>query len=129
MTRTTQNNHPQVVSAINEAINHAANDQYSVAVELLTNIAREFPRASSVHGYLAWFLMEMGRHEEAIEHSQNAVGLSPESERASLIHFHVLWKTGRHMEALDEVKRFLSIRPSEEYTNMIKNWQPSSESG
>lgn len=126
MTRTTGNSDPRVVSAINEAINLAGNGQHSVAVELLTHAAHELPHASSVHGYLAWFLMEIGRHGEAIEHSRNAVSLSPESETASLVHFHVLWKAGRPVEALDEMKRFLAIRPSEEYANMIKDWEPSS---
>lgn len=124
MTQTTGNRDPRVVSAINQAINLAANDQLSEAVRLLTNVAQEFPRASSVHGYIAWFLSEVGRHGEAIEHSSAAVSISPESERASLIHFHVLWKAGRQIGAIDEMKRFLLIRPSEEYDKIIKEWKP-----
>ncbi|MGA2069701.1 MAG: tetratricopeptide repeat protein [Thermoguttaceae bacterium] len=124
MTQTTGNNHPRVVSGINEAIDLAANDQNSVAVQLLTALAEEFPQASSVHGYLAWFLLQIGRHQEAIEHSREAVSLSPKSERASLVHFHVLWKAGQHIQALDEMKRFLTIRPSQEYADIIKDWEP-----
>ncbi len=124
MTQTTGNSHPRVVSTINEAIKLATNDQLSAAIRLLTTLVEEFPRASSVHGYLAWFLLENGRHQEAIEQSRSAVSLSPESERVSLIHFHVLWKAGDCTEALDEMKRFLTIRPSEEYANIIKDWEP-----
>jgi tetratricopeptide (TPR) repeat protein len=124
MTQATENDHPRVVSTINEAIDFAANDQTSVAVQLLTTLAEEFPRTSSVHGYLAWFLLQIGRHQAAIGHSQEAVSLSPRSERASLIHFHVLWEAGQRIQALDEMKRFLMIRPSEEYASIIKDWEP-----
>ena len=107
MTQTTGNNHPRVVSAINEAIELAANDQISVAVQLLTALAEEFPQASNAHGYLAWFLLQIGRHQEAIEHSGAAVSLSPKSETASLVHFHVLWKAGQQIQAIDGDEAFL----------------------
>ena len=124
MTQATGNDHPRVIAAINQAIDLAANDQMSVAVELLTSLSHEFPDAASVHGYLAWFLLETGRHEKAVGPSQRAVELAPRSERASLVHFHVLWRAGERIQALDEMKRFLKIQPSEEYANIIKEWKP-----
>ena len=123
MTQETENGHPRVVSGINAAIEFAAKDQLAAAIKLLTTLAEEFPKASAVHGYLAWYLLEDGRHREAIQRSGIAVRLSPESEIASLVHFHALWKAGEHTDALDEMKRFLSIRPSDEYANILKGWE------
>jgi tetratricopeptide (TPR) repeat protein len=123
----TGNSDPRVVAAINEAINLAANGQTLLAVEILAKVAAEFPEVASVRGYLAWFMAQIGRYREAVEQSQQAVNLEPESERASLVHFHVLWKAGNHIQALDEMKRFLLIRPSAEYTNIIRDWEPRIE--
>jgi len=122
MTKATGNDHPRVVATINEAIDLAANDQISAAVEHLRPLVMEFPCAASLHGYLAWFLSRTGRHDEAIEHSRQAVGLSPTSKTASLVHFHVLWECGQMLAAHDEMKRFLAVRPSEEYTEISRQW-------
>ncbi len=124
MTPGTGNDHPRVVATINQAVEFAANGQTSAAVQLLTTLLADFPVAPSVHAYLAWFLSEIGRDDEAIRHSQEAVNISAQSERVSLIHFHVLWKAGRHTEALDEMKRFLAIRPSEEYAKISRECDP-----
>lgn len=124
MTQATGNDDPQVIATMNKAIALATNDQTALAVELLTNLMAEFPRAAGVRAYLAWFLFRIGRHEEAIEQSRQAVKLAPRSETGSLIHFHILWDTDNRIKALDEMKRFLMIRPSGEYVNIVKEWEP-----
>lgn len=121
MTHPTGNDDPQVVAAINQAIVCAANDQTALAVQILADLVVAFPTATSVHGYLAWFLLQMGRYDEAIQHSLRAVDLAPNSERASLVYFHALWKAGQRIPALDEMRRFLLIRPSEEYSKIIED--------
>ena len=127
MTKSTENSDPQVVVAINQAIDLAANDKTSLAVQLLTDLVAEFPGASAVHDYLAWFLSESGRHEEAIKHSQVAIELAPKSESASLVHFHVLWKADQRVQSLDEMKRFMTIGYSEEYANIARYLEPNPE--
>jgi hypothetical protein len=124
MTPQIGNKHPRVISAINQAIQLNSDGRTASAVELLMGLALEFPEASAVHSYLAWFLLCEGRCGEAVAHSLRAAKLAPKSEKSSLIHFHVLWRNGQHHQALDEMKRFLAIRPSEEYANIIKNWEP-----
>jgi tetratricopeptide (TPR) repeat protein len=82
-----------------------------------------YPGVGSAHAYLGSYLSQVGRQEEAINHSRRSVELLPESERASLIHFHVLLDAGHRMDALNEMKRFLLIRPSGEYERMIEEWE------
>jgi hypothetical protein len=122
MRQSTGNSDPRVVATINQAIALESNGQLLAAVQLLTTLARECSDASSVHGYLAWYLSQSGRHEEAAMHSSEAVGLSPASERASLVHFHALWSSGQHLEAIAEMNRFLTIRPSSEYNSIFEEW-------
>jgi predicted Zn-dependent protease len=122
MTQPNGNRHPQVIAGINEAINIAASGQTATATQHLARLAADFPDVASVRAYLAWFLSQNKQHNEAIEQSQQAVTLAPESEKASLVRFHVLWKAGEHIRALDEMKRFLVIRPSEEYIGLVRDW-------
>jgi predicted Zn-dependent protease len=124
MTEPIGNDQRRFVATINKAIDMAEVGQLSHAVQLLTDLAAEFHEAASVRGYLAWYLLQLGRQNEAIEQSRQAVELAPKSEKASLICFHILWKAGKHIEALDEMKRFLLIRSSEAYANIIKDWGP-----
>jgi tetratricopeptide (TPR) repeat protein len=127
MTQVTGNDHPRVIAGINQAIEFAGRDEPLLAVQLLTDLVAEFPAATSVHAYLAWYLLQVGRCDEAIQHGRQAVDLSPHSERASLVCFHVHWRAGQFIEALDEMKRFLKIRPSEEYSRIIRDWAPKTE--
>ena len=113
--------------SLNRAINIGEAGDLAQAVELLSTLVEEFSEAASARGYLAWFQLQLGRQREAIEQSRHAVCLAPGSEKASLIHFHVLWKSAKHIEALDEMKRFLMIRPSQVYTEIIKEWEPHLE--
>src|SRR5947209_265295 len=95
MTQPLGNEQTRFVAKMNQAIEFANGGQVSRAVQLLTDLLAEFGNAAGVHGYLAWYLLEMGRQEEAIEHSRQATKLAPNSEKASLIHFHVLWKAAK----------------------------------
>jgi predicted Zn-dependent protease len=116
-------------SRIEETIKHAieshANGQTSLAVQELSALAAEFPTEARVHGYLATFLWRSDRFDEALEPARQASLLSPGSERASLVLFHLLWKIGQRVEAREEMKRFLKVSPSEEYSKMIKEWNLS----
>jgi len=98
-----------------------------LAVQLLSALTAEFPREAKLHGYLAAFLWRSGRFGEAIEPARLATVLTPQSERASLVLFHLLWKTGQRIEALDEMKRFLTGNTSGEYSRMIKEWELSED--
>jgi tetratricopeptide (TPR) repeat protein len=128
MTQATGNNHPRVIAAITEAVNLDAGGQTARAVELLKPLAAELPQAASLRAYLAWFLLRDGQFDDAIKCGGQAVQLSPQSEKASLIYFHALWKAGQRSQALDEMKRFLILRPSsQEYANIIKEWEPNED--
>jgi len=98
-------------------------------VQHLLPLMAEFPAAASIPGYVALFLNRSGRFVEAIEYGRQGTLLSPQSEKASLVLFHSLWKGGQRIEALDEMKRFLAIRPSEEYSKMLKEWKLSESEG
>lgn len=86
-------------TAMNHAIDLAKVGKYAQAVDIVSNLVEEFGEAASAHGYLAWFLLELGRHEQAILHSSQAILLVPNSEKASLVHFQVLWQSGKQIEA------------------------------
>jgi tetratricopeptide (TPR) repeat protein len=116
----TDNDDPRIVKAINHALDLHRRGKTGLAVKHLLPLIMEFPRTSSIRGYLALFLSLSGRFDEAIEHGRRAILLSPKSEKASVVFFGALWKSGRRTEALDEAKRFSAIRPSEEYSKMLK---------
>lgn len=120
MTQTNGSDNPQVVAGINRAIALAANGEMASAVEHLLVLLVDFHSVASIHGYLGWFLSQIERYDEAIIESRKATVLSPRSQTASLIYFHVLWKTGKHVEATDEIKRFLAIQPCEEYMEIMQ---------
>lgn len=124
MTEPIGKDQPRFAATINKAIDYAEVGQLLQAVQLLTDLAAEFTEAASVRGYLAWYLLQLGRQEEAIEHSRRAIDLAPKSEKASLIYFHALWRAAKYIDALEEMKRFLTIRPSDVYANIIKEWEP-----
>src|SRR5262245_31753116 len=94
------NDLPRFAATINRATDLAEAGNVKSAAELLSELVAEFGEAASARGYLAWYLLQLGRHQEAIEQSGRAIRLAPESEKASLIHFHVLWKSGKQIEAL-----------------------------
>jgi tetratricopeptide (TPR) repeat protein len=123
MTQMTGCDHPIVVAAINRAITLANACELPRAIHVLTDLVAVYPGVGSAHAYLGSYLSQVGRHKEAINHSRRSVELLPESELASLVHFHALFRADHRMEALNEMKRFLLIRPSEEYQRMIEEWE------
>ena len=123
MTQQIGNDDTRIAATINRAIGLDQNGQVSSAVELLARLVEQFPKAAGAHAYLAWFLLHTDRRAEAIEHGRTAVELAPNSEKASLIYFHALWKSGHQTEALNEMRRFTLIHPSDEYSNMAKDWK------
>jgi tetratricopeptide (TPR) repeat protein len=112
-----------VIEGINQAIELNAEGNTDLAVRRLAALIEEFPAASSAHAYLAWFLSNGGHFSQAVEHARRAVEMSKESERASLVLFHVLWKAGQANLAIAEIRRFLGIRPSEEHARILSDWE------
>jgi tetratricopeptide (TPR) repeat protein len=125
MTQTSWTKDPQIVDAINDAIALNSKGQTELAVQHLLPLIAKFPTAANIPFYVALFFYRSDRFAEAIEYVQQAILLSPRSEKASFVLFQSLWKSGQHIEALDEMKRLLAIRPSEEYSKMIKEWDLS----
>ena len=125
MTEPIDSDQPRFAMTMNHAIDLDVVGELAQAVQLLSGLVAEFSEAASARSYLGWFLMQLGRQQEAMEQCRRAIRLAPGSEKASLIHFQVLWKCGKHIEALDEMKRFLTIRPSQAYTEIIKEWEPN----
>lgn len=119
------NRDPRVLEAIKHAVDLDSTGKTDLAVQHLSALIEELPKASALHGYLAMFLASTGQFEQALEHGRQAVSLSPESEKASFFYFNALWRAGKHIEALDEMKRLLSIKPSQLYSQMIKEWDLS----
>lgn len=128
MTHTTGNRNPQVIAGIKYATDLNSQGQTEAAVQYLSTLIEEFPKAASLHGYIAFYLSRMGSLDKAIKHGRQAVQLSPTSEKASFVLFESLCKASRYIEALDEAKRFLALKPSEEYARMIKEWNLSEHS-
>ena len=123
MIQQTGNDDPKVVATINRAIQLDKKNQTPSAVALLSRLTKEFPRAASVHGYLAWFLLQTGKKTKAIKHGRLAAELAPNSEKASLVYFYALWDSGRQIQALQEMKRFLATHTSKEYSAINKDWK------
>jgi tetratricopeptide (TPR) repeat protein len=125
MTQTTGNSDSRVIEAVKHATDLNSRGETELAVRHLSALIEEFPTAASLRGYVALFLSQTGRFDEAIENGQQAILLSPGSEKASLVLFDALWKAGQHTKALDEMKRFLALGSSAEYSRMIKEWNLS----
>lgn len=127
MIQTIGNSDPRVIEGIKQAISLDHKGETESAIRELSALLKDFPDAASLHGYIALFLSNAGRLDEAIEHGRHAIRLSPKSEKASLVLFQALSKAQRYLEALDETKRFLALKPSEEYSRMIEEWKLSEE--
>jgi Flp pilus assembly protein TadD len=78
---------------INYAIDLGKTGDFAQAVGVMSDLVAEYSEAASARGYLAWYLLELGRKDEAIQHSRRAILLAPRSEKVSLIHFQVLWQS------------------------------------
>ena len=126
-----QTEHGDRRTSLAEAIRRAADleskGEIGLAVQLLTDLVVEFPMEASVHGYLASYLADCGRFDEAVKHGRRAVQLSPKSGLASLAFFHVLWKAGQHSAAIEEIRRFLPLQRSDKYTkeyiDILMKWE------
>ena len=116
-----------LAEAIRRVVDLEAKGEIGLAVQLLMDLVAEFPMEVSVHGYLASYLADCDRFDEAVGHGRLAIQLSPNSGMASLVFFHVLWKAGRRSEAIEEIRRFLPLRRSDKHTNayskILMEWE------
>jgi TolB-like protein/Tfp pilus assembly protein PilF len=82
--------------------------QFRAALDLNSNFA-------AAHGYLAWALSFDGRSDEAIEHANMAIRMSPR-DPLNCIFFTSLaaahYMNGRYDEAVTEIRQALQQRPS-----------------
>lgn len=119
------------LARVMEVIRHAveADEQNDTAFALLimTAVVEEFPELGIGHSYLGWVLSRSERHREAIEHCRTGVQLLPDSERASMLLFRVLWSAGERPSALEEMKRFMAVGKSEEYAKLMEEWKGISD--
>jgi hypothetical protein len=128
MSETTDDLYPRVMEIIRQAVEQESEGDLAFATQILTAVVDEFPGLAVGHSYLGWILSRGARHREAIEHGRVAVKLSPESERASLMFFRVLWAAEQREQAFDEIKRFLAVGHSEEYARMLEEWDQEADS-
>lgn len=122
---------PRVMEVIRQAVEAEKQNDTAFATRILTAVVEEFPGLAIGHSYLGWILSRGDRHREAIEHGRVGVQLSPESERASLMFFRVLWSAEQREQAFDEMKRFVAIAHSDEYARMLEEWdrEPDTATG
>lgn len=119
----------RVMEVIRQAVELDRQNDTAFATQILTAVVAEFPELAIGHSYLGWILSRGGRHREAIEHGRVAVQLSPQSEKASLALFRVLWGAGERELAFEEMKRFVAIGHSDEYSLMLKEWEQIENQG
>jgi tetratricopeptide (TPR) repeat protein len=119
----------RVMEVIRQAVELDQQNDTAFATQILTAVVAEFPGLAIGHSYLGWILSRGGRHREAIEHGRVAVQLSPQSEKASLALFRVLWGAGERDLAFEEMKRFVAIGHSDEYSLMMKEWEQIENEG
>ena len=117
----------RVMEVIRHAVEFDEKGDSAFATQILTAVVEEFPGLAIGHSYLGWILSRGGRHREAVEEARVAVQLSPDSERASLLLFRVLWSAGERDLAFEEMKRFLAVGKSEEYSKMLEGWKEISD--
>lgn len=117
----------RLMEVIRKAVEFDENGDSALALQILSAVVEEFPGLALGHSYLAWVLSRVGRHREAIQHGRVAIQLSPESERASILLFRVLWSAGETIQALDEMKRFMAIGHSDEYLSVMSELEQTGE--
>jgi tetratricopeptide (TPR) repeat protein len=116
----------RVMEVIRHAVVADEQNDTAFALQIMTVVVEEFPELAIGHGYLGWVLSRSDRHREAVEHCREGVRLSPDSERASLLLFRVLWSAGERDLAFEEMKRFMAVGHSEEYSKMLAEWKEAS---
>jgi hypothetical protein len=126
MNQLEENDLRRVMEVIRHAVEFDENGDSAFATQILAAVVEEFPGLAMGHSYLGWVLSRGGRHREAIAHCRVGVELSPQSERASLLLFRVLWSAGERDLAFEEMKRFLAVGQSDEYSKMLAGWKETS---
>ena len=116
----------RVMEVIRHAVEADEQNDTAFALQIMTAVVEEFPGLAIGHSYLGWIQSRSERHREAIDHCRTGVKLSPDSERASILLFRVLWSAGERDQALEEMKRFLAVGKSDEYSKMLAEWKESS---
>ncbi|MBM3774926.1 MAG: tetratricopeptide repeat protein [Acidobacteria bacterium] len=81
------------------------------ALALLRAFLEKLPRYAPAHGSAGLALSQMGRHQEALQHFRQELGLNPSSASAHANLGLVLAALGRHEEALAEYRAALGIDP------------------
>jgi len=75
------------------------------AIEELASAVEQFPAEIGIRLYLALYLGQEKRFDEAIEHAREAVRSRPDWEKASAVLFHLLTAAGQCGEAMEEAER------------------------
>ncbi len=105
----------------NEALKLRREGRFSEAIQILSGLAKEYPKLPAIFGMLGSIYKETGDLENSIKCFKITVDLSPKSELASLGLFHSLFKADRKDEALAEMRRFLRVSSSKEYNRLISD--------
>jgi tetratricopeptide (TPR) repeat protein len=95
-----------VVEAFGRARESYLRNEVGPAIEELARIVDKFPEETGARLYLALYLGQEKRFDEAIDHSREAVRLRPDLEKASAILFHLLTAAGQCDKAFEEAKRY-----------------------
>lgn len=106
---------------LDEAIHEKNEARFPSALRILSKTVAEFPECAAAHGLMGGLLLcELNKAEKAIAPFQEAVRLSPHSEKASHGLFHSLWESGRRREAKKEILRFQKISRSKDYEEIVE---------
>src|SRR2546423_13344136 len=91
-----------------------------IAVEILEQLALEYPNRPFILGVLGNIYRGLGDYERAADYFRRTTLLSPKSELASLGLFQSLRDAERQDEAIAEMERFLCVAQSEIYELFVR---------
>ena len=102
-----------------EAQNYKNLGKLNEALRLFTELKNETPNDFVVHIALGLTNKELGNIVAALDNYKEAIKYGPNSEKLSLLYFHLLWDNDMVSEAFDEMRRFLKENKSDEYTRIL----------
>ena len=89
-----------------------AEAEYKLAIELQPNFA-------TAHHRYAWFLSDLGRHDQALQEIRRAQELDPTSLVVQTNLGRVLYRARRYDESIAELRKALALHPDRMFTHIF----------
>ncbi len=122
-----KNEHSKKFDAkFNEAIALKNSNKLEESLKIFINLTHEYPEYFLSYVFIGLLYWDLKKLNEATGSFKKAIELNPNSQKASIGYFHLLWEQGKQDEAINELKRFLNNNEAKEHRKILEELENKS---